>query len=626
MPVPVSTSRRLAFDTYEADLHSGELRKNGKRIRLQAQPFQLLVMLLDRPGQLVTREEICQKLWSADTFVDFDHSLGTAINKIREVLNDSASEPRFVETLPRRGYRFIAPVTPVEEDLTPVPASEEAQQAPPKNRTFYWVAGVCVAVMLLAAALVGMNFRGWRQWSLSKLTVAEPVRSIAVLPLVNLSSDPDQQFFADGVTDELITSLAQISSLRVISRTSAMAYLGSHKPAAQIARELGVDALVEGSVVRSGNKVRITAQLIYAASDRHLWAQSYDRELSDVLTVQGEVARAIAESISLRLTPEERAVLSRPHPVNPEVALLIFKGSHFLSTPDPLRAKEIFNEAIRLDPNNAEAWAGLADSLHTMGVMGQTEAFPQAREAANKALEIDPSQAQALMVLGVVSFIYDWNPKASEPYFERSLKARPGYSMCHALFATILAHLGRTDEAIRQIQLASASDPVSVPINSFAWHVYFCARKYDLALKIILGAVELDPNFRLAYGRLAKSWEQKGDYQKAIAARLQGRLVGGMAPEKAKQEAAEAAAAFTSGGPRGYWQHKLDIIPPQERYGQDVARCYMHLGQREEALKALEKSYQMKDDPYLIVWLPVSEEFDALRSEPRFQRLLNGLS
>ena len=617
MPPSVPTRRRLRFGPYEADLHSKELRKGETRLRLQAQPFQLLAMLLERPGELVTREEICQKLWSTDTFVDFDHSLGTAINKIREVLNDSAGEPCYVETLPRRGYRFIAPVASVD----PEPAPESPEPGPlepaeplatlvPRARLLYSAVGVCFAVAVLLA-LIGANFRGWR----TRLTSAETgapteVKSIAVLPLLNLSNDPEQQFFADGMTDELITDLAGISSLRVISRTSTMSYLGTRKPAAQIARELGVDALVEGSVVRAGRRVRITAQLIHAASDRHLWAQSYDRELSDALTVQGEVAREIAERISAQLTPQEQAELAREHPVNPEVAILYFKGSYFLSQLDAVRARDAFTQAIHLDPNNAELWAGLADALHTMAVLGDYEIFPAARDAANKALEIDKSQAQALMVLGIVSFLYDWNPPQSEEYFRRSIKARPGYGLSRALFATTLAHHGKSQEAIEQIKQANALDPMSVLTNSFAWHVYFSSRRYDDALRSILGTAEVNPAFAPASWRLSVSWEQKGEYEKAIAA--------------SGERAPELKRAFASGGVRAYWQRKLEILL-HEKYGfAAIARCYMHLGMREEALKTLEKGYRMRD-PYLIYWLPIYEEFDPLRSEPRFQTMLHGL-
>jgi TolB-like protein/DNA-binding winged helix-turn-helix (wHTH) protein/Tfp pilus assembly protein PilF len=618
MPAPVSTARRLAFGAYEADLHSGELRKHGVRVRLQAQPFQLLVMLLERPGELVTREEVCQKLWSGDTFVDFDQSLGTAVNKIREVLGDSASEPRFVETLPRRGYRFIVPVTTIADpaqDVSPPPSpdsepdEDEHDHQKASSRRLIWAGA---SVVLIVSALAAWYFLR-----------PHPVRSIAVLPLANLSAEPNQQFFADGVTDELTTNLAQIASLRVISHTSAVACSGSLKSASEIARCLGVDALVEGSVVRSGDRVRINTQLINAASDRHLWAHTYDLQLGDILTVQGELARAIAASISHTLTPQEEARLSHPHPMSPEVALLYFKGSYLLSRTDARQARDLFKQATDLDPESAESWAGLADALHTMGVQGDDDAVDPAKKAARKALEIDPSQAQALMALGAISFGYDWNPAQSEDYFRQAIASRPNYAMAHALFAVTLAHRGKFEEAIREIKLAALLDPVSVPINSFAWHVYFCARRYDDALRVILAANELDPTFRAVYGRLAHSWDQRGEYQKAIDTRVRGRIVGGESPEKANRDVAGLRAALASGGPRRMWQYELDKIPADERYSTGPASLYMRLGNREEALNALEKGYQRREH-YLIMWI-ISPEFDPLRSEPRFQKILHDL-
>jgi TolB-like protein/DNA-binding winged helix-turn-helix (wHTH) protein/Tfp pilus assembly protein PilF len=610
MPVPVSTPRRFSFGPYEANLHSGELLKNGRRVRLQSQPFQLLTMLLERPGELVTREEICQKLWTADTFVDFDHSLGTALNKIREALDDSAAEPQFVETLPKRGYRFIAPVTTVGtvQEPSPPPSSDSEADAADEvrrnvvTRKIVWACATAV----IAASTLG----GW-YW-----LRPHPVRSIAVLPLANLSGDPNQQFFADAVTDELTTNLAQIGSIRVISHTSSVACSSTRKSASEIAGCLGVDALVEGSVARSGNRVRITTQLIRAASDSHLWAHTYDREIRDVLTLQGEMAREIAESISARLTPQEQAQLSRAHPVDAEVALLYFKGSYFLSQLDTPRAKQIFTEATQRDANSAEAWAGLADTLHTMGVQGDYDAFPQAKVAANKALAIDGAQAQALMVLGIVSFLYDWDPAQSEAHFRRSIESRPSYAMAHALFANTLAHRGRREEALQETKLASAYDPVSVLTNSMAWHTYFCARRYDDALKVMLSAREVDPTLGPDNWRIATSWEQKGEYQKAIEA---------TGPE----DAPTLRTAFSSRGEQGYWQRKLELLlsgrSPNDRYGfSAIARAYMRLGKREEALQALEKGYEMHD-PYLIFWLPVHAEFDPLRSEPRFQKMLHGL-
>jgi tetratricopeptide (TPR) repeat protein len=375
--------------------------------------------------------------------------------------------------------------------------------------------------------------------------------------------------------------------------------------------------------------VRLTVQLIDAASDRHLWAQTYDSQLTDIITTQREVTRAIAASISAILTPQEQARLSQPHPMNPEVADLYFKGSYYLSKLDLDRAKETFSAATRLDPKSAESWAGLADACHHRAANGGGSAdFVQARDAANKALEIDPSQAQALMVLGILSFA-DWKPTESEAFFRRSIEARPGYAMARMLFAVTLAHYGRSEEAIQQAKLASTLDPVSVLTNSMAWHVYFCARQYDEALRIILGVTEVDPAFGPAYFRLHISWEQKGEYQKAIDTSVRGRIAEGESPEKANRDVADLRAALASGGPRGYWQRKLEILlrdrKPNDRGGfSPIARCYMRLGKREEALQTLEKAYQLRDSR-LILWLPAYEEFDPLRSDPRFQKILHGL-
>jgi TolB-like protein/DNA-binding winged helix-turn-helix (wHTH) protein/Tfp pilus assembly protein PilF len=600
----VSAPHRLSFGPFEADLRSGELRKQGVRLRLQAQPFQLLVMLLERPGELVTREEICQKLWSVDTFVDFDRSLGTAVNKIREVLNDSATDPRFLETLPRRGYRFIALVTIVAEpaqEVSPPPSleteAEEEDHRKPSSRKVIWAG----ASVVLLSALVA--------WYVVR---PHAVRSIAVLPFASLSADPNQQFFTYGVTDELTTNLAQISSLRVSSHTSSTACSGTQKPASQMGRCLGVDALVEGSVAKSGDTVRLTVQLIDATSDRHLWAHTYEIQTSNILTAQGELAREIAQSISAVVTPKERDQLSRPHPMNPKVADLYFRGSYALTNQHAVEARDLFSQATQLDPDSAEAWAGLADALHTMGVFGERQAFPLAKDAANKALEIDGSQAQALMVLGVVSGA-DWNPTESEKYFRQAIAARPSYARAHALFGVVLAHRRKFDEGIQQIELARRLDPVSVETNAFAWHVYFCARKYDEALDVILAAREADPTFGPAHWRLYVSLEQKGEYQKALETAAPG-----------DPHVAGLRAALASGGERGYWQQKLNNIPLKGRTGVHAATCYMHLGRREEALKALEASYQRRGQD-VSLWLPIREEFDPLQSDPRFQKMLHGM-
>lgn len=373
----LSSVRSVRFGVFEVDLRSGELRKKGAKIGLQGQPFLLLITLLKQQGEVVSREELRRTLWPADTFVDFDHGLGTAVKKLREVLGDSASNPRFVETIPRRGFRFIAPVETIGESET-APA---ASQAPP-NRKEPAVGGLLEArdedrVEPLGAAVVALRPRWPLPWKVSGLVFlllsagfmsfllrSRPstlIRSLVVLPLEDLSGDPSQEYFSDGMTDELITELGQVGQLRVISRTSAMTYKGVRRPLPEIARELNVDAVVEGTVLRLGNQVRITAQLIRASSDRHLWAQSYEVELRNILTVQKEVARSIAEQIQLELNPHEQRRFDQPQAVNGEAYESYLKGRFFWNkrTGEGLKkAIDYFSQAIQNDPNYAPAYAG----------------------------------------------------------------------------------------------------------------------------------------------------------------------------------------------------------------------------------------------------------------------------
>ncbi|MGA3236871.1 MAG: winged helix-turn-helix domain-containing protein, partial [Bryobacteraceae bacterium] len=396
-----SSVRSVRFGVFEVDLRAGELSKKGIRVRLQGQPFLLLITLLKQQGEVVSREELRRTLWPEDTFVDFDHSLGTAVNKLRDVLGDSAANPRFVETLPRRGYRFIAPVVAVgESEDIPV-----AGDAPPDRQE-------TPASDLLEArdhdqvdlgAAAGVRLRRPLLWKISGLTVlllsagflilmllrSRPpalIRSLAVLPLENLSGDPSQEYFSDGMTDELIAELGKIGNLRVISRTSVMTYKGARRPLPQIARELNVDVVVEGTVLRSGNQVRITAQLISAADDKHLWAKSYEGDLGDTLALQEQVARSIASEIRIELTPHEQAMFKSAKRVNPEAYEAYLKGRYFWNkrtTESLRRGIDYFNQAVEKDPNYAPAYAGLADSYALAGdwqygVLTPREAYPGA--------------------------------------------------------------------------------------------------------------------------------------------------------------------------------------------------------------------------------------------------------
>jgi TolB-like protein/DNA-binding winged helix-turn-helix (wHTH) protein len=457
----------LRFGVFELDLEAGQLRKHGVRVRLQEQPLQVLAMLVGRKGELVTREELQRRLWPADTFVDFDHGLNKAINKIREALCDATESPRFVETVPRRGYRFLADVNIVEESKLntglanqpqPRPEADErgdstSQPATPKPLALSprWKISALVLFLLIA------SLAAWELYFRTRLP-ARVIRSLAVLPLESLSSDASQDYFADGMTDELISDLGQINALRVISRTSVMTYKHVRKPLPQIARELQVDAVVEGTVLRSGNKVRVTAQLIEASSDKHLWSQSYEGELRDALALQNKVAKAIADQIQINLNPREQAALKNVKVVNPQAYESYLKGRYFWNkrTADGLKAAlTYFNQAIDQDPNYAPAYSGLADTYALLadweyGVMTPKEALPKAKAAAMKALELDDTLGEAHNSLAFCLDVYDWNFGSAGKEYRKAIELNPGYATAHQWYASHLIVLGRNGEAIAE--------------------------------------------------------------------------------------------------------------------------------------------------------------------------------
>src|SRR6204780_170515 len=440
-----SSSACLRFGVFEADLRNGELTKQGKRLRLQEQPFQLLAMLLERPGELVTREEVRQRLWPK-TIVDFDHGLNKAISKVRDGLGDSAENPRFIETVASRGYRFLADVAVVQGGQPQTAAGDlaagreaPALAQPPDAGTsagwpghaFGWkLSGIVTALAL--AVFLSWSFYSWKH-------PRSTIHSLAVLPMENLSNDASQDYFADGMTDELITHLGQISAIRVISRTSAMTYKNAHKPLAEIARELNVDAVVEGSVLHSGERVRIAAQLIEVPADKQIWAESYEGDFRDTLALQSRVARSIAAQIRATLNRQEQVALDNPKAVNPEAYEAYLKGRYFLNkrTGDGLRsAIEYFKRAIESDSNYAEAYSGLADAYALSGdwkygVLPPQEAFPKAKAAATKALALDESLGEAHASLAYALDLYGWHWEAAETVYKRAIKLNVGYATAH---------------------------------------------------------------------------------------------------------------------------------------------------------------------------------------------------
>src|SRR6266446_1823366 len=625
MLVPTPAARVLRFDTFELDLRTGELRKRGVKLRLQGQPLQLLRILLQGAGNLVTREELRSQLWPADTFVDFDHSLHNAIGRIRETLGDSAETPRYIETLPRRGYRFIAPV----EQVQALRSSEangnktrEALAVAPQSKT----RAATLALTLLVLAASGSAF--WLVRAVSRPTsAAPPLRSIAVLPLENLSGDPSQEYFADGMTEELITDLAKVSALRVISRTSVMRYKRTKKGLPEIARELNVDGIVEGSVMRSGNRVRITAQLLYAPTDKHLWAEAYERDLDDVLSLQNEVAQAIALQVRAQLTPQQQARFRSAGSVNPDAYEAYLRGRYYLSnqftTEQPLNmAKGYFEESIRTDPGFALAYSGLADSYVYLAFFRQLSpeaAYKPAKEALRKALELDDSIGEAHDTLGQLSWRFEWNWDAAEQEFNHAIALAPSYSCAHEDHAVYLSFIGRRAEALAEIAKSSELDPG--PSSAMAESaVYYQLRDYQSLVEAGRRGVVSSPNEWVEHYNLAIGYEGTGklleaisEYQKAIEV-----------SNGDHDATASLAHAFAAIGRRA---EAKKILHDFERKSKSsyvspymIATIYAGLGKKDKAFEFLERAYQERSLD--ISWhIKADLRIDNLRSDPRFQDL-----
>ena len=625
--------RAVRFGVFEVDFAAGELRKHGIRIKLRGeQPFQVLSILLEQPGEVITREELCKKLWPADTFVDFEHSLATAIGKIREALGDSADNPRYIETLPRRGYRFIANVTVLSADplnkvqpaTRDIPRAEDHGQVElaskaevPKPQP--WARAWKISAFALVPALVILM--AWIVHSASR--PSSNIRSLAVLPLESLSGDASQDYFADGMTDELITDLGKISALRVISRTSVMPYKRVRKSLPQIARELSVDAVVEGTVLRSGEQVRITAQLIQASADKHLWAESYEGDLRDTLALQKKVARAIAEQIRINLTPQEQAVLKNVKVVNPEAYEAYLKGRYFWNkrTADGLKkAIDYFNQAIEKDPNYAQAYTGLADSYALLGdweygILAPKEAFPRAKAAATKALALDNTLGEAHTSLAFSLDLFDWDWASAEREFRRAIELNPGYATAHHWYAWHLSEMGRNREAIAEMRKAQNLDPLSLIISADVAEILLVAHSYDQAIEQSRKTIDMDPNFAVAHYELGQALVQKHMYKEAIAELQKAiELSGG-----STTCTSNLAFAYAASGRRKEAVKILsDLKNRSKQNASEIALMYVGLDEKDQAMTWLKKAYEQRFNPSILL----RPAFDPLRSDPRFQNLV----
>jgi len=608
-------SQTIRFGVFELDLHTRELRKAGRKVRIQEQPFGVLVSLLERSGELVTRDELRQKLWQSDTFVDFDTGLNKAITKIRDALDDSAASPRFIETLPKRGYRFIAPIEkPASGPEIAIPVEPARSAVIYGSRAKLAVAGL--AVLLLVAAVA------WLRWS--REGAPARIRSIAVLPLDNLSGDSNQDYFADGMTDELITDLAQIHSLRVISRTSVVQFKHTKKNLREIAAELNVDGVVEGSVLRSGDRVRVTAQLLDARQDRHLWAASYERQMTDIIGLQGQVAKAIADQVKVKLTPEEDAHLAKRRPANPEAYDALLRGRFLWNRRNPAAAEKAigyFRQAVEKEPGNGEAWAAMAGCYVSLGAdIGSTDPFkvaPEARAAVQKALDLDPNLAEAHGALARIKLWFDWDWTGAEREFRRTIELNPNDSENHRNYSHYFQMRKRFNEALEENRRAIDLAPLDILGSMHLAWLYSDARDGDKTLKQAERVLEMDSAFTGAYLYVARGYELQGKWPEAIAAYEKLRDVYGRgylsgvahawAASGNRRQAEAALASLTDFSKKNY-------ISPL-----DFARYYAALPDRDRALGWLEKAYQERA-PGLIA-LEVAYEWDTLRADARFQSL-----
>ncbi len=621
MADPALAFPRIRFGVFAVDVRAGELRKQGTRVKLQERPFQLLVALLERPGEVVTREELRLRLWPDGTYVDFDHSISSSINKLRTALNDSASTPRYVETVGRRGYRFIYPVSPAVPDpgnvIVPFPSSAKTAVVS-RPRSVQVLAIFSAAILVTAVVAVFLPIR-------RSQPETGTIRSIAVLPLKNLSSDPQQEYFSEGLTEELLTRLASLHQLRVISHTSVMQYKDSTKSIPQIARELNVDAIVEGTVLRDQGHVRITAELIEAATDRHIWAESYQRDERDILYLQSEVTRDIAQNIRLSLDPGDRERLAVLRTTDPQAHDDYLRGRFHWSrrTIGQLKmAIQYFERAIARDPDYAPAYAGLADCyllLSGYSLAPGTTFVAQAHRATEKALALDPNLAEAHTSLALLLEQYDWDWQGAEKEFRRAIDLDPNYATAHHWYAEYLMFQGRFAEAFAESEKARQLDPQSLIIASDHGAILLFSRQYDRAIQQFREVLAADPDFPRAH-LVIFAYVQKGMFKQALTEIETWR---GLEPGPSRDMFLVYIYAHT-----GRVAEARAVLAQLETYerthvvdASPLVYAYLAIGDKEKAFTALEKAFEQRSN--CLSALKVDPVYDPLRGDSRFHDLLH---
>jgi len=615
--------RIYRFDQFELLADEGELRNGNSCTRLQDKPLRLLTVLLDNPQRLVTRDQLRERMWGSNTFVDYELGINVAVKKVRDALGDSVENPRFIQTIAKKGYRFLIPVEMSNPELAASTVSElpTVPAAPAmavgaailrQSALKRWFSAALAAIVLSAFGL-------WLFKAQAKSHRLAQIRSLAVLPLRNLSPDSGQEYFADGVTEELITNLAQSLPLRVISRTSVMRYKQTEKPVAEIARELGVEAIVEGAVARSGNQVTVTVQLIDAAEDRHLWAHTYHRDLGDLLGMEAELAQRIASQVGGTLTSDHEIKVKQSRPIDPRVYELYMKGRYFWNKRTDegfIKAAEYFQQAVELDANYAPAYAGLAD-CYLFGHPPRVSAT-KATAMAQRALELDNSLAEPHATLGLLAQNVELDWAKAEKEYKRAIELNPNYATAHQWYGGELEQKGRFDEALEEMKLAGELDPLSLIIIKDTGEIYYVARKYDRAIEYFRKALEMDPNFVVAHMYLGLVYAQQQEFSSALAELQKARLL-----QDSPDILCELGYVYALSGKRREAEKILSDLKVISKHRYIIptyyAIIYAGLGDKDKAFEWLEKGYR---EGGLLTGLKTDPQWDSLRTDSRFADLL----
>jgi TolB-like protein/DNA-binding winged helix-turn-helix (wHTH) protein len=615
---------RIRFAEFEVDVEARVLCRAGAPIKLQQQPFDVLMAVLERPGRLVSRDELRQRIWQSNTFVDFDHSLNIAVNKLRAALNDSPEQHRFIETIPRRGYRFVGPVeSPGREAPTALGVNPDRDQRPGRRlRATASVVGVAALSIVVSVGFVATSRTRRAGIASTSTTAGHRIASIAVLPLVDLSPDASKNsYFADSMTDELITNLAQLRGVSIVARTSILSFKAPHQPLPDIAGALRVDAIVEGTIVRVGDRVRITAQLIDAVADRHLWARSYERDLRDILALQRDVTSEIASAIGREVETPSRRVA-----VNAAAYDEYLRGRFAWNVRSDAALHEGIEHFIRateLDPTYAPAYAGLADCYTTLGYLSNilpSDGFQAARAAAERALQLDESLAEAHASLAYTHLYYDWDWTGAEREFRRAISLNPDYATGHQWYGVFLTAMMRPGEARTEIEHARTLDPLSAAIATDIGFQLYYTRQYDSAVQHLSAVIDLNPKFPLAHLWLGRTYQQKHMLTEAVAE------FG--AVEEALPDWPVTVAAIGSADAWAGHRHDAHQILDRlhglsnRRYVTPYAYAvvYAALGESDEAIGWLQRGVAERT-PWMI-WLKLDPRWGVLADDPRFAQVV----